>query len=171
MMPQPQPYYDVIIMGGGPAGSTLGAMLRSDASLRVAIFEREAFPREHIGESFAHPVIPALEQSGALPKVLASDCWVQKFGGFYNWDDGDPSIAFFDHAAWAEDGVRRWAIHCNRSEFDQVLLDHAADTGVEVFQGVRVTGFASDADGCTVTLHDGTEVRAAYFVDASGQAK
>lgn len=161
--------YDVVIMGGGPGGSTLGALLARQTDLRVAIYDREVFPREHIGESFAHLLIPALEESGALPKVLASDCWVKKFGGIYNWDDKAPKTAFFDHANWMEDGVHRFAMHVDRAEFDNILLDHAADLGVHVFQGAAVVGFDALDDGCQITLEDGTTVVSRYFVDASGR--
>lgn len=162
-------HYDVIIMGGGPAGSTLGALLARKSDLSVALFDKEVFPREHIGESFAHPLIPVLEESGALPKVLASECWVQKFGGVFNWDADQPKVAFFDHANWLEDGVYRWAMHVNRSEFDHILLDHAASEGVDVFQGVPVSRFEPTSDGCQVTLKDGRVVSGGYFVDASGR--
>ncbi|WFB10934.1 tryptophan 7-halogenase [Streptomyces sp. LX-29] len=167
-----QDQYDVVIMGGGPAGSTLAAFLRRDAGLSVAIMEREIFPREHIGESFAHPLVPVIQESGALEKVLESDCWIQKYGGVYNWGPGDPSAAYFEHAAVISDGVPRWSMHVNRAEFDHVLLNHAADCGADVFEGVEIATFEpaeSGDDLCTVTFKDGRSVRARFFVDASGR--
>jgi flavin-dependent dehydrogenase len=161
--------YDVVIMGGGPAGSTLGALLKRKSDLRVAIFERKIFPREHIGESMVYLMMPILEESGALPKVLASECWVKKFGAIFNWDSKGPEVAYFDHPSYMHDGVPRWAVHVNRSEFDHILLDHAADCGVDVFQDMSVTGFQPGPSDCVVTLKDGRSVRTRWFVDASGR--
>ncbi|MCW7947026.1 tryptophan halogenase [Streptomyces hygroscopicus] len=114
-------------------------------------------------------MVPALEQSGALEKVLASDCWVKKYGGgVFNWG-GTPMVALFDQANYLRDNVHRYSMHVNRAEFDHLLLQHAADSGVEVFEGAPVSAFDSDAEGCTVTLKDGTTVASRYFVDASGR--
>ena len=169
MNPKIKPHYDVIIMGGGPAGSTLGALLAQRTKLKVAIFDRETFPRDHIGESFAHPVIPAIEESGALAKVLASECYVMKYGGVFNWDESGPCVSFFDHANYVNDGVARWSIHANRADFDHILLKHARDVGVEVFEGVNIERYVPGADEGAVVLADGTQVRSRLFVDSSGR--
>ncbi len=162
--------YDVIIMGGGPGGATLGALLKRKARhLSVAIFEKSTFPRDHIGESFAHPLIPVLEDAGSLAKILASDCWVKKYGGIFNWDVSGPSITFFDHINWVRDGVHRWAMHVDRADFDKILLDHARDEGVTVFENTTVAQFESNEEVCTVTLADGERVKGRVFVDASGR--
>ncbi len=162
-------HYDVIIMGGGPGGSTLGAQLARTTDLSVAIFDKVKFPREHIGESLAHPTTAALEEIGALDKMMSSDFSVQKFGGIFYWDGKEPSAGFFDHAAWKEDGAHRFAGHVNRSELDEMLLRHAEELGVSVFEETSVTAFDSLPEGCEVTLGSGQKVHGRFFVDASGR--
>lgn len=161
--------YDVIIMGGGPAGSTLASLLRKDSSLRVAIIEKETFPREHIGESFAHRVIPILAESGALEKVLESDCWIKKFGGYYVWDYDNPSATFFDHKSFQKDGIPRWSIHVDRAKFDKILLDHARDSGTAIFENHSVLAVNTEGEHSTVTISGDKSLTCKYFIEASGR--
>jgi len=160
--------YDVVIMGGGPAGATLGARVARETNLRVAIFEAEFFPRDHIGESFVHTIVPSLQESGALSKVLASECWVKKYGGYYAWSE-HPWSTLFDHALQERDGYLRWAIHCNRPEFDHILLEHARSAGAEVHEGSEVVSVERRGDRTLVRLRDGREVSAKLFVNCSGR--
>jgi 2-polyprenyl-6-methoxyphenol hydroxylase-like FAD-dependent oxidoreductase len=135
----------------------------------VAIFEQEFFPRDHIGETFVHTIVPSLQESGALAKVLASECYVKKGGGFYSWDSQHPWAAYFEHTLHELDGFVRWSIHCNRSEFDHILLNHARDSGVDVYEGIPVNGVSRE-DGVTALdlgLH-GT-ARCKIFVNSSGR--
>lgn len=161
--------YDVAIVGGGPAGATLGARLARETQLSVAIFEAEFFPRDHIGETFVHTIVPSLQESGALPKVLASECWVRKSGGIFSWDPERPWVTFFEHALHARDGHFRWSIHCNRPEFDQILLEHARDSGVDVFEGTRVNRVSRDGDVTVLDLGANGVARCRVFVNSSGR--
>src|SRR5215475_5707461 len=161
--------YDVAIMGGGPAGSTLAARIARETKLSVAIFEAEFFPRDHIGETLVHTIVPSLLESGALPKVLASECWIKKGGGFYSWDPKRPWASYFEHGLHEQDGYFRWAIHCNRPEFDHILLNHARDSGAEVYEGTPVNGVSRQDDITTLDLGVNGQARCRIFVNSSGR--
>lgn len=161
--------HDVIIAGGGPGGSTLAALLKRNTSLDVVLVEAERFPREHIGESFTQRVTAVLAESGGLEKILASDCWVKKFGGYYAWGEGDPSLSLFEHKEWEKDGILRWSFHADRPQMDAILLKHAASCGATVFEGVAIKNVELGKGEHAVHLEDGRVLRCRMFVDATGR--
>lgn len=163
--------FDAIVVGGGPAGSAAGAWL-ARAGHRVILFERDRFPRFHIGESLLASVNDALVAIGAEELVRQAG-FPQKWGATFMTADGRTErYADFGVAP----GVRApqtWQVP--RATFDQLLLRHAAASGVDVRERHRVVDVTFDKGGVTATAQplDGGDgprtVRAQAIVDASGR--
>jgi len=167
---------DVIIVGGGPAGSTLAALL-ARSGLDVTVLEREAFPRYHIGESLVPEVLDVLEESGALPAVESAG-FLRKEGGVFRWGTNlEPWSFHFDEAR--ERYRFTYAYQVVRSLFDKILLEHAQACGAEVLQGVSAREFSEQPLAGTkltggriaASRSDGErlEFEARLVVDCSGQ--
>ncbi len=171
--------YDVAIIGGGPAGSTAGSLLKKySPNLEVAIFERETFPREHVGESQLPPISSILDEMGCWGKVEAAGFPI-KVGATYRWGASPglwdfyfvPQHKFRDEPRPAKyQGQRlQTAFQVDRAKYDKILLDHAAELGCIVHQGTAVKQVAKDGDRVEhLTLADGNRVHARHYVDASG---
>lgn len=175
---------DVAIVGGGPAGSTVGGLLKlQDPGLDVRIFEAESFPRDHVGESLLPAACSILHEVGAWEKVEGAGFPV-KLGGLYRWGLTDDvySLTFLRGAEYADaprpakyDGQRNLtAFQVDRSVFDKILLDHAAELGCQVHSSCPVVAVAKSEDRVQ-SLHvqsanDSTEsvVTAEHYIDASG---
>ena len=130
--------YDVAIIGGGPAGSTAAALL-ARAGRRVVLFEREKFPRFHIGESLLPFSMKAFTRLGLHEKFLSAG-FLKKYGGEIMGACSDTGTKFY-----FKDGYRSQTDHAyqvTRSDFDKVLLDHAAESGAEVHE--QTAGFKRD---------------------------
>lgn len=172
---------DVAVIGGGPAGSTLGSYLRKyDSAVNVAIFEREVFPREHVGESLLPTTSHYLHELGVWDQVEAAGFPI-KVGATYRWGRTN-ELWDFDFIAdgkldssprpGAFDGQRRLtSFQVDRGRYDEILLEHAATLGCTVRQNCRVSKVQSQGDRITgLELEDGESVQARYYIDASGNA-
>jgi flavin-dependent dehydrogenase len=162
---------DVVVIGGGPAGSTVSTLL-AQHGLKVQLFERERFPRFHIGESLIPETYWVLKRIGMLEKMKASP-FVRKYSVQFISASGKVSAPFYFRDNKPHECSDTWQVI--RSEFDLMMLQNAQEHGVNVHQATRVLDvlFESDkAAGVRVQHEDGTqrEVRAKVVVDASGQS-
>ena len=161
--------YDVIVIGGGPSGSTAAARL-TQRGRRVLLLEKEHFPRFHIGESLLPCSMPLFEQLGVMP-ALVGHGFLPKYAAEFVTADGSVTRRY----AFAEGLIpgAPSAFEVDRAEFDHVLLKNAARLGVELREGATVTRFDINHERAEVTVRDdaGTEtsVSAALLIDATGQ--
>lgn len=158
----------ITVIGGGPAGSTCATLL-AQAGHQVTLFEKARFPRYHIGESIAPAARPILELTGALPKIEKAG-FVVKYGGLLRWGDEDFVIEW--ESVFGK-GLSSWQVE--REVFDEVLLDHAAESGVDVRQQTTVRRVELAGERPVAVewrAEDGSTGTTAcdYLVDASGRA-
>src|SRR5205823_3657026 len=159
---------DVAVIGGGPAGSTCSTLL-AQHGYRVRLFERERFPRFHIGESLIPDTYWVLKRLNMLPKLQRS-AFVKKYSVQFVNQHGKMSEPFYFMDHRPHECSQTWQVL--RSEFDELMLQNAAEHGVEVRQGARVREVLFDgerATGVRVQYEDGRqeEVPARVVVDAS----
>jgi len=161
---------DVVVIGGGPAGSTASTLIAQQGR-QVRLFEREHFPRFHIGESLIPCTYFVLERLGMLPKMKLSH-FVKKYSVQFITAKGRLSEPFYFVEHKPHESSQTWQVL--RSEFDEMLLRNAEEHGVQVEEGVHVLNVLWEGEravGVRIKREDGTqqEVRAKVVVDASGQ--
>jgi len=171
-MPDTQPHgTDVVVIGGGPAGSTVSTLI-AQHGYRVEVFERERRARFHIGESLIPQTYWVLDRLKMLDKMKTSH-FIKKYSVQFVNENGRLSEPFYfvDHKP--HESSQTWQV--KREEFDDLLLRNAEEQGVKVHRGVRVLEVLFDggrAVGVRLQEEDGgeREVRARVVVDASGQS-
>src|SRR5438477_6209350 len=124
----------VVVIGGGPAGSTVSTLIAQQGH-KVVLFEREHFPRFHIGESLIPETYWVLKRLNMLPKMQGSR-FVKKYSVQFVSQTGKLSEPFYFTQHKPHECSQTWQVL--RSEFDKLMLDNAREHGVEVYEGVRV---------------------------------
>ena len=162
--------WDVIIIGGGPGGSTCATTL-AKAGQKVLVIEKAKFPRFHVGESLLPYNRTVFDELGLWPK-LESAGFMQKRGAqFWLGDSSRRVRVTFGQGMFTEFPE---AFQVERARFDKILLDHAQETGAVVSEETLMLDYAIRPDGVTVKVRakDGSEreEHGQFLVDASGLA-
>jgi flavin-dependent dehydrogenase len=176
------------IIGGGPAGSSMAAYL-AKAGVKCTVFESELFPRPHVGESLV-PSSTRVFRDLDFVKVMEENKFPHKYGAAWTataggpvydhgWDGIDrinahpdgPTLRFEERE---QEGVGQdYTYHVDRGKFDNLLLQHAAQFGADVYEGVRVSGVDfSDESRPKIKYHVAGrehETSCDFVVDASGR--
>jgi halogenation protein CepH len=161
--------YDVIIAGGGPAGSTAATLLAKSGH-SVLVLEKSGFPRYHIGESLLPATCPILDRIGLSDAELRK-CFWDKNGAQWYWGQENE---LWD-VRFGELEFQRNGFHVVRSQFDQMLRNTAEKAGAEVRHEYHVQTVTRDTDGnVRIQGEDGERspftVHGRFFIDATGQA-
>jgi flavin-dependent dehydrogenase len=164
----PQPC-DVVVIGGGPAGSTIAALL-AQRGKHVVVLEKDRFPRFHIGESLLPLNLPLFDRLGVAADVRRIG--VHKPGAEVVSDEhGTPTR--FRFADNPQLGIHH-SYHVRRADFDKLLLDNSRRLGATVLEDARVTKIEFGCAGRTTVMANGSDGASSlwaprYVVDASGR--
>ena len=161
---------DVLVIGGGPAGSSAATHL-AQAGIDVVLLERAVFPRNQVGESLIPHIWKFTDMTGVSEKI-EQECFLAKAGSITVWNGKIHQILFSDF------GYTRPGLHVERDIFDDILLKHAESCGAQVFNEVTVKKFDfSDSQWPKIfytdkrghSNHEST-IRCQYVIDASGHS-
>src|SRR3954468_18855523 len=163
-----RPIYDIAIIGGGPAGSTAATFLARKGH-KVVVFEKEKFPRFHIGESLLPYSMGTFERLGVRAKL--DERFMPKFGAEIATACGCGVIKnYFSNGLNAKYDK---SYQVTRADFDKLLLDHAAENGAEVHEQTTVEHVDFGSEHVTLKIKlpgkNSESVQAKYILDCSGR--
>lgn len=184
MVTSKKPDFDVVIIGGGPAGSSMGAYL-AKAGVKCVVLERELFPRPHVGESLVPSSTRVFRDLDFLP-LMEEAKFPRKYGAAWTTDDKSAYQHQFSAEEFAPEtyvdvkfserpqpGVDAdHTYHVDRGKFDLMLLQHANKFGAEVYEGVKVKHVDFEQEFPEVRFMMGAKemgVSGKMVVDASGR--
>jgi flavin-dependent dehydrogenase len=158
----------ILIIGGGPAGSTAATLLAREG-YEVTLLEREVFPRYHIGESLLPSALEIFDLLGVREKIEAQG-FQRKPGAYLEWGKEKWSLNFGELT-----GNHTYSFQVRRAEFDQLLLEHSKSQGVKVFEGTQIDCISFEGDrprSAAWSQKNGAkgEISFDYLIDASGRA-
>lgn len=163
--------YQCVVVGGGPAGSTVAALV-AQAGFSTLLVEREEMPRFHVGESLMPETYWTLQRLGVLEKMKRSN-FVKKFSVQFVTSSGKESAPFFFKEHDPRDCSQTWQVE--RADFDHMLFQNAADKGADCHDKTRVLDLQLNQSGKpnSVRLRTGDgvdrKIQADVVVDATGQ--
>jgi len=167
--------YDIIVIGGGPVGTTAAAHL-SEKGYSVCLLEKTQHPRFHIGESLLPMNLPILKRLGVLDQI--ENIGIIKHGAEFNkiepltqqWQ----RVTFYFEKAFNNEYPHAYEV--KRSEFDQILFSNCKNKGVTLLENSQVTDVEFPAPGHVLAKYknklDDSEIhilKARYIIDASGR--
>ena len=153
--------YDVVVIGAG-AGGTATAIHCAKAGLKVAILERQEFPRHRPGETLHPGIEPLLDRLGVGEQIRAAN-FLRHEGNWVNWGEERGFIPFGSDKR----GIWR-GFQAPRSDFDAILLDRVRELGVEIKQPCRALGLLQEQGRVIGVNTSQGEIQASFVVDATG---
>ena len=161
---------DVLVIGGGPAGSTVSALL-AEKGWSVTQLEKDSHPKFHIGESLLPMNLPILKRLGILEQT--EEIGIRKYGVEFNCPTRDkPKTYHFENAL---NRNHPYSYEVQRDKFDKILFDNARQKGVDNIENIQVTNIDFNKDGSSIVhaKDKNNEVHswnAKYLIDASGRS-